>query len=518
MTPRPIARLPGAVAVATALALLLLNACGGPRRPSLTAQLLVADGLVAEGCYRCLDEAVVRYVALPPARGAVAAANDTKLFRALVFLALREKELGLDSAQHLKQAGLLVSKVTAPAVAREQLEWAELLLTNTSALPRDVSEAASTRLFAARDALMRRLSTASTANDPLDVYLNVSLACAPLYQLKLPAANDVVPPAMAASTLVQWRLAICNRTHEADLQAFAAAHPRYVEADYWRGRFLMALVGQPRARREARERLRAAHTEIPGSLAIAFDLAGVTRVTSPKDALPLYERVTGAQPGHHEAWLGQGICLTYLDRSPEAIAALTKVITLGRWFTGEALYWRAWNHHHAGDLEAAWTDVTRARSTLFNTDVFGLAGRVAHDRGQFDAARPLLKQAIDLSNANCQATWFLGLVESAQERWLDGGRAFESAEKCYRTEILRMREEQQMASAEVEAEVRAARIAESDAAIKTAEQQAALSAYNAAFNYVKGGDTDTSRPLLDRAVLHPAVTDRARELRAFVNR
>ena len=52
----------------------------------------------------------MRYLGLPPARGQVARANDTKLFRALVLLALREKELGLDAAQHLKQAALLVPR------------------------------------------------------------------------------------------------------------------------------------------------------------------------------------------------------------------------------------------------------------------------------------------------------------------------------------------------------------------------------------------------------------------------
>jgi hypothetical protein len=123
-----------------------------------------------------------------------------------------------------------------------------------------------------------------------------------------------------------------------------------------------------------------------------------------------------------------------------------------------------------------------------------------------------------LSDANCQAAWYLGLVESAQERWLDGGRVFEDAERCYRAEIERARADRQAADGEVDADARAARLAESDAAIKTAEQQAALSAYNAAFNDVKGGEKDRARPLLDRAVLHPAVTDRARELRAFVDR
>ena len=46
----------------------------------------------------------------------------------------------------------------------------------------------------------------------------------------------------------------------------------------------------------------------------------------------------------------------------------------------------------------------------------------------------------------------------------------------------------------------------------------ALAAYNAAFAFVRGDRKDRSRPLLDRAAQHPEVSDRARELRAFVDR
>ncbi len=66
--------------------------------------------------------------------------------------------------------------------------------------------------------------------------------------------------------------------------------------------------------------------------------------------------------------------------------------------------------------------------------------------------------------------------------------------------------------------MRADRATKAEASIRIAERQAALSAYNAAFAFVRGGDTDRSRPLLDRAVEHPEVSDRARELRAFVDR
>jgi hypothetical protein len=50
----------------------------------------------------------------------------------------------------------------------------------------------------------------------------------------------------------------------------------------------MAINSDPAARREARAPAGLAHG-IPGALAIAFDLAGITSVASPRDAL-LYEQ------------------------------------------------------------------------------------------------------------------------------------------------------------------------------------------------------------------------------------
>jgi hypothetical protein len=186
---------------------------------------------------------------------------------------------------------------------------------------------------------------------------------------------------------------------------------------------------------------------------------------------------------------------------------------------GDALYWRAWNRHATGDLDAAWADVELARTTLYNTEVYGLAGRIAFERKALDTARPLLEKARDLSDANCTAAWFLGLLHSTEERWLDGGAAFEAAEACYRADITRAEAEQRLAAGDAGDEAaRAEQQAQADASIRTAERQAALSAYNAAFNLVRGGEPARSRPLLDRAVLHPEVSDRARELRAFVDR
>ena len=534
MTREATARVLGTVATTAAIvalfAALLVTGCGGSRRPNLAAQRQIADSLIAEGCYHCLDEAVVRYFALPPAREAVARVNDTQLFRALILLALREKELGMDASQHLKQAGLLAPRTTVPAAAREQLKWAGLMPSNPSGLPRDDAGAERLRLAEARGDLERRLADAPAMSDPLDVYLNVSLACSASFPLAGLNPETLAAPA-AAHPIVQWRLAICGRTREDALHAFAEAHPRYVEADYWRGRYrsttapstiagrtAVALNSNPAARREARDRLRSALTAIPGALAVAFDLAGIISVTSPRDALPLYERVTKAQPRHNEAWLGQGICLTYLERPREAIDALSHVVE-GRWSVGDALYWRAWNRHAIGELEAAWADIEQARTTVYNTNVYGLAGRIAFDRKALDVARPLLEKAVELSDANCSAAWVLGLLHSTEERWLAGGAAFEAAEACYRADVTRAQVDGQLAAGDaIDEAARAERQAQTEVSIRTAERQAALSAYNAAFNLVRGGEPARSRPLLDRAVQHPEVSDRARELRAFVDR
>jgi tetratricopeptide (TPR) repeat protein len=520
------ARIAGGVTCGAALLFLIGTACGG-RQPSLAARRLVSDAMIREGCYRCLDEAVVRYLGMPPARPSVMRVNDTQLFRALVLLSLREKELGLDPTQHLRQARLVAPRTTASAVALEQLKWAELIPSNPSALPRDVIDAESARLGAVREELRQRLARASAMSDPLDVYLNVSLACSSGARAELPDPEAVAAPGIS-EPIVQWRLAICGRTREDALRAFATAQPRYVEADYWIGRYRAAfgsasgprltLGSSPAGRREARERMQAALTAIPGALAVAFDLAGVTQVTSPREALPLYQRVTRAQPRHNEAWLGQGISLTYLERPREAIDALTKVLELGRWAVGDAYYYRAWNRHAIGELDAAWADTENARTTLYNTDVLALSGRIAFDQGRLDVARPLLEKALELSETNCGAAWYLGLVHSTQERWLAGGETFGTAETCYRADIERTRAEQARAADEVEESERAARQASAEASIRVSARQAALSAYNAAFAFVRGGDTARSRPLLDRAVEHPEVSDRARELRAFVDR
>ena len=204
---------------------------------------------------------------------------------------------------------------------------------------------------------------------------------------------------------------------------------------------------------------------------------------------------------------------------PTPIDAWTRVLALGRWHVGDAHYWRAWNRHQLRDLDAAWADAQEAKKTLYNTDVYGLSGIIAYDQGTLDLARVDLEKALTISAANCAAAWYLGLVHTTQERWTAGGEAFEGAERCYRAEVEIARAQRLAAEAADEpAEVKAARVADAEATIRDGERQAAMSAYNAGFGFVRAGTRDRARPLLDRAATHPDMTARARELLGSLDR
>src|SRR6266581_242118 len=56
-----------------------------------------------------------------------------------------------------------------------------------------------------------------------------------------------------------------------------------------------------------------------------------------------------------DALLGRVVTLSHLSRHDDAIAAATRIIELGSWFTGEAYYWRAWNEYHLVRVDEART-------------------------------------------------------------------------------------------------------------------------------------------------------------------
>src|SRR5262245_38308649 len=112
---------------AAALATLALSGCAKKPAIARPAPLAAADELVRQGCYDCLLEARSAYEQLTPRLPAAI----LKLFETNVLLALREKELALDSASHLAEAASLIPRL--PKIA------AEPVLSMVKVLPEDAT-------------------------------------------------------------------------------------------------------------------------------------------------------------------------------------------------------------------------------------------------------------------------------------------------------------------------------------------------------------------------------------------
>ena len=380
---------------------------------------------------------------------------------------------------------------------------------------------------AARPTIEARLARDRRASDDpeLDTYIDLALACSgrPLPGAPVKPASLLTDP--APGPLLAWRLGACGITHEPLLESALAAEPRFAETNLFVGRY--RLVGRRAARAgslapslpEARDALAKAFKAFPDSPAIAIELANAVRGISYREALPLYVAVIDKVPGHQDAWLGKGICESYLGRHTDAVASFTRLLDLGRWDVGTAYYWRAWNRHQLKELDAAWSDVETAKQTLYNSDLYTLAGIIAHDRKELDIARPHLEKGLELQARNCTAAWYLGLVHAAQERWSGAADAFTTAATCYRLDADDGRRQLALAEAlDDTEETKASQIASARGTIEESMRQEALSAYNAAYGFVRAQAADRARPLLELARQHVDVKVRADELLAYVDR
>lgn len=510
-----------------ALTLLLVVAalaagCAGARlNCEAIATLREADALAARGCHACLTDALADYQRLTTRDPVLRARIDRAMLRVSLLLALREKELGLTAQPHLDRARSLAA--AGSAADRERLELAELLPWNPSGQSREVGMQAGLRLSQKNDAIVARLTRAPDAasdDGELDAYLNLTLFCTGRF--RLPATRTVasfLPPG-EPSLLLKYRVGVCTVTETTALDAVLAAEPRFVETALFIGRVKRDLFarGARGAGREAVDALTRARQAFPASAAITMDLAGLVRTRSPREALPLYEDVIARVPDHQEAWFGKGLCESYTTKHEAAVATLTHVLEMGQWLTGDSLYWRAWNRHQLKQLEDAQQDVERAKTLLFNTDVLALAGIIAHDREQYDRARPDLERALEVSSRNCPAAWYLGLTNAAQTRWPESSAAFDRAAACYRLDANDGRNSLAAAEKLDESDGRAEQIASAQAALDESLRQEALSAYNAAYALVRANDLARARPLLELARQHADVKTRADELLSYIDR
>ena len=459
-----------------------------------------ADELVRQGCYDCLLDARSPYERL----AARSAAALTRVFEIDLLLALREKELSIDATPTLSRAESLVPRlVKIPAAG---------MLAIVKSVPED---AAGRRVLPPIGESANQIESALAEIDasPFSVefksYVRLTIQCGRVAVNQAQTGSSDIP-------LLMYRRAICSDPIRVEpMRAVRTKVPRFAEASFFLGRVAVASLFKTDGT-EARGLFEHAYSRFQNSPTIAYELGTVYQATNDcRPAERLFTRALELRPAHADARLGRTICRTYLSQNEEAIADATILIDARAPNRADAYYWRAWNRRHLTRIEPARADIEQARALRYNARVLTLAGMIEYDQKDFVPARRDLERARELDIRECDAPWYLGLVEVAVEGWTPGAKAFAAAAQCY--DMLVKESEKFRADMAARKDVteafRERQIAGFDAAIADDSVRRSAAELNAAINYGRSGDIPSATIYMKRAANDPQRRSAVEDLR-----
>jgi tetratricopeptide (TPR) repeat protein len=385
--------------------------------------------LIERGCYECLSRAYTT---------AVAVSDRSRTFETALLLAARSKELGLPYAEWLQHA-----RAVQPPGAdwNDYLAIVQALRIDPLADDRDavLVETIKNRAAAETVAAWRTDLAAGAGSSLFRAYLELSLIC----QYVVEDRNVTIAATVQRFhdvPLIEYRAGACNAQQAPHLAAVREAVPEFADVDFALGRYALDIPRQP-DQDEALRRFTAARAAFPASPAIVASLGALRRDREEwTEALDAYDAALALVPTHRDALLGRAVTLSHLERHEDAIAAATRIIDLGSWFTGEAYYWRAWNEYHLARIEDARTDTDRAKGLMHNASVLVLSGTIEWHEHRLDEAEAELQDALTLDAGQCEAAFLLGSVRAERRQWASGALAFELAQRCYDLSVTLRRE------------------------------------------------------------------------------
>ncbi len=496
------------------LVIVCLAACApkGPS-PQLVAEIAKADASLRAGCYTCLQDALAIYQKNKVAQGA---------FDAALLLTIRDRELGIPHQDSWNRATAL-----ALPASKSVLDAADLVIGELSGFdPEQRAAQQKTRRPIGPGNAARRALDPSFGRDPVATYIALSLDC------ESPEIIDTIDIAgltkqYEGQPLMQFRLARCGRPAQAPpLAALRASDPRWTDTLFFEAR--SALVGSRTAGIDFPTALRLfaeGRAAFPRSLAMTMQWSNVNVSAEEFEAaLTGFDEVLAIYPEHRDALNGRMQSLSYLLRHPDAIASATRLIELGTWHIGDAYYWRAWNRYHLKEYDTAWADVENAKKGLSNARVYMLGGLIAYARKELPAAEQHFDRAFELDNSQCDARWMSGMVSIDLDQLKNGAPKFARAMTCFVSAAASLRQdvgrlEKQIEARGTPATARETRLLERHTRdADAADEKSAQSAYNAAQCYARTGGKAIALNLVDVAIEHPRMKEKAEALKAAIEK
>jgi tetratricopeptide (TPR) repeat protein len=504
-----------AVLLVTAL-LAILAACGpSPRVANVPAadaeqKMVRAESLVGKGHYRGFKEAVGIYRELY-GRTSLKAKVAAPYFEALLLLAMREKDIGIDDPVVLREAAALAVNHSGLAGLKPYLTVVSRLPVRTRGVMRDIdtsnwNKAAADELRAAETALARSAATSELAA----AVLTARYCSLGRYSEGWRDPAEFLK-AFPDSPLVRYEFAVCHDDRPELMTEILARDPDFAEARFHLGE--AALRGGKLL--EAESDFLEVYEAIPESPQARILLAGIYLATEEFDkSLGFYDLTLAVSPEYRDALLGKAICLSYLGRNEEAIQVLGRIIDLGYWLLGEAHYWIAWNLHALKRNAEALEHADEAKGRLpTNSEVFGLAGSIALELGENDRAEKDFLESLKYNAANTESLFGLGTIEGRRSRWTESGDYYEKAGGAYASSEAALKAKIEEIRRSSLSEARKARlIRKRESQIERARLNGATSYYDAAASYVNAELGERAAVCAAKAAAHPALKAKAEGL------
>jgi len=378
------------------------------------------EALIERGCFRCLEQAL-------------ATAEERRLpqlaVEAAALLTLRATELGMPADTWMARARTL---------AADDSTWT-LYLEIVAAIPPDPLRGVREDLLFETQGRSRARSMLPLWREALSAgampsrfrqYLDLTLVCT----VDTPQARDRELARLVAGLqdvpLLHYRAGICSGVYAAQLTALRSREPDFVDADYALGRY--ALEGDTPDPDEAMRRFQSAAAAFPSSTALPTTIGNLYQSWEEwARALAAYDSALALLPTHPDARIGRVVGLSHLERHEDAIETATRLIDGGRWYLGQAFYWRAWNRYNLADYAAARLDADRTRTLMVNSAVFVLSGLIEWRFRRLEKAESEFQEAITMDFGQCAAAFYLGAVRSERAKGPEAIAAFNQARQCY---------------------------------------------------------------------------------------
>jgi tetratricopeptide (TPR) repeat protein len=489
--------------------------------PQLIAEMAKAAALQSEGCYACLKESLAIFEKIGRAKVPPAGIAE-KTFDTALLIAIREKELGIPSEAAMTRAKALVVSSRQPV-----FDAAELVIGDSTGLDPEMRAFVTgrNRPPVEPDNAKRRALDVFPPTDLPAKYVGLAIDCE---QQKLIESVDmkVLTAEYAGSPLMQFRLSICGRPAAPNVGALRESNPRWIDSVYWEARReMVASLGQAIDLSKVIGLYGQGREAFPSSLMLTMAWANANLTAEEfESALAGFEDVLKTFPTHRDALNGKMQAQSYLLRHPDGVATATRLLELGTWHVPDAYYWRAWNRFQLKEYETAWTDVENAIKGLSNGGVYMLAGLIAYARKDLPTAVDRFDTAFKVDARQCDAVWMSGLVSIDQNELAIAGPKFTRSMTCFASAASGLRQSRADLDANLKKrgtpptprDQRNLDRLQRDA--DTAALKSAQSAFNGAQCYARTGGKDLALNLIDVAIAHPEMREKAVAMKAAIEK